>query len=229
MENEKKVQCVGFIMDGNRRWAKERGLPTLEGHARGYNALKQMIDAVYKAHIPHMVCYAFSTENWGRSEEEVSYLMRLFAQGIHELRTDFVGRKEKINIHIIGERTRFPEDLRAEIEEIEKKHHSDPELTVWVALSYGGRAEIVQAVNRAIEKGEQVTEESFGGLLWTVGMPDPDIIIRTSGEERISNFLLWQSAYSELFFVDTYWPDFGESDFQSILEQYEKRKRRKGR
>lgn len=228
MDTSQTPTCVGFIMDGNRRWAKEKGLQTLEGHHAGYARVKEMIDAVHKAHIPHMVCYAFSTENWNRSEEEVNYLMQLLTKGIQELKDEYRNRPEKVNIRIIGERARLPQNLRNEIEEIEKAHHAEPELTVWIALSYGGRAEIVDAVNRAIEKGEPVNEESFSKFLWTAGMPDPDLIIRTSGEYRISNFLLWQSAYSELFFVDAYWPDFGETEFQSILEQYGKRKRRKG-
>jgi undecaprenyl diphosphate synthase len=220
--------CVGFIMDGNRRWAKERGLSTLEGHAQGYTRVKEMIDAVHKAHIPHMVCYAFSTENWNRSTEEVTYLMALLEKGIRELKNECKNKKEKINIRVIGERTRLSEKLQKGIIEVEEQAHADPELTVWIALSYGGRAEIIDAVNRAIEKVEKVSEETFNELLWTNGMPDPDLIIRTSGEHRISNFLLWQNAYSELFFVDTNWPDFGETEFKSILEQYGKRKRRKG-
>lgn len=221
-------QCVGFIMDGNRRWARERGLPTLEGHARGYERVKDMMRAVYAAGIPHMVCYAFSTENWNRSAEEVSYLMALMTQGLRELKNEYKDRKERVNFRVIGERARLPEVLQKEVQHMEQQGQADPELTVWLAISYGGRAEIVEAVNRALLRGENVTEETFAPLLWTAGMPDPDLIIRTSGEERLSNFLLWQSAYSELFFVDAYWPDFGEIEFKSILEEYGNRIRRKG-
>ncbi len=228
MKPEQKIQCVGFIMDGNRRWAKEHNLPTLEGHAKGYEAFKLLISAVYRARIPHMVCYAFSTENWKRAEDEVGYLMNLMHRALTELVLTLNADERKINLRVIGERSRLPANIQNAIEAIESKNHSASELTVWVAISYGGRAEVVDAVNRAVRNGEQVTEESFGKFLWTEDMPDPDLIIRTSGEIRTSNFLIWQSAYSELFFTDTYWPDFGETEFQSILEQYGKRQRRKG-
>lgn len=228
-ENKTGVQCVGFIMDGNRRWAKAKGLPTLEGHARGYDQLKDVISCVYDMHIPHMVCYAFSTENWKRTENEVGYLMCLLENAIRELPAILQKEKKKINIRIIGERTQLPSGFVSAIEKVEKQNILEPELTVWVALSYGGRLEIVDAVNRAIAKGEPVTEESFGKLLWTSGMPDPDIIIRTSGEKRTSNFLLWQSAYSEYFFTDTLWPDFGKEEFERMLEEYGERERRRGR
>jgi len=221
-------QCVGFIMDGNRRWARARGLQTLEGHQKGYEALKNIITAVHGAHIPHMVCYAFSTENWKRTEDEVSYLMNLLEYALREIDEMLKEDGRKINLRVIGERSRLPESLQREIEQIEQGGYEHPELTVWVALSYGSRAEIVDAVNRAVAVGESVTEESFEKLLWTNGMPDPDIIIRTSGELRLSNFLMWQSAYSELFFTETLWPDFGKAELESILEQYATRKRRKG-
>ena len=228
MNEEKIPQCVGFIMDGNRRWAKAQGLSTLEGHARGYEQMKRIADSVYNAHIPHMVCYAFSTENWKRTEEEVGYLMNLLEKAIHEFPDLLKQEGKQANIRVIGERSHLPSSLQNAISEMETKNVEFPHLTVWIALSYGARAEIVDAVNRALLIGIPVTEESFGDLLWTKGMPDPDLIIRTSGEERLSNFLAWQSAYSEFFFVDTLWPDFGESEFQSILEQYAKRKRRHG-
>ncbi len=227
--NEKKTpQCVGFIMDGNRRWAKEQGLSALEGHSRGYEQLKHIVNSVYDAHILHMVCYAFSTENWKRTEEEVGYLMRLLEKAIQEFPDLLMQEGKQANIRVIGERTHLSAGLQRAITAVEEKNIEKPKLTVWIALSYGGRAEIVTAVNRAVQNGAPVTEETFAELLWTKGMPDPDLIIRTSGEQRISNFLLWQSAYSEFFFVDMMWPDFGESEFQSILEEYEKRQRRCG-
>jgi undecaprenyl diphosphate synthase len=229
MHNQNIPQCVGFIMDGNRRWAQKQGVSSFEGHAQGYGALKEMIEAVYEAHIPHMVCYAFSTENWNRSKEEVEYLMKLLGQGIAEFPT--MSRKEgkHIRVRIIGERDRLSPELQRSIAEAENDKDDEVALTVWIALSYGGRAEIVDAVNRAISIGAPVTEETFATLLWTGEMPDPDIVIRTSGEKRISNFLLWKSAYSEFFFIDTLWPDFGKTEFQSILEQYAKRVRRIGK
>lgn len=222
----KAPQCVGFIMDGNRRWASERGLQTFEGHRAGYESLTRIIDAVYAEHIPHMVCYAFSTENWKRSSKEVAYLMDLFKYALDRLTRS--AKERKVNIKFIGERERFDLPLQKGMAEVERSGYTNPELTVWFALSYGGRAEIIDAVNRAVVKKEKVTEGSFAALLWTNGMPDPDLIIRTSGEERLSNFLLWQSAYSELFFTKTYWPDFGETEFRSILEEYGKRQRRRG-
>lgn len=228
MKNNQSIQCVGFIMDGNRRWAKERGLPTLEGHSRGYGNLKEILKMVYRAEIPHMVVYAFSTENWKRTEEEVGYLMKLLHHALKELPEIIAKEGKRINIRVIGERHVLSKELQAVIAEVESKNYTDPELTVWVALSYGGRIEIIDAVNRAVAQGVPVTEGSFEKLLWTNGMPDPDIIIRTSGEKRISNFLLWQSAYSEFFFIDTYWPDFGENEFKGILEDYANRERRKG-
>ncbi len=228
--NEKHTpQCIGFIMDGNRRWAKKNNLPLFEGHKKGYETLKGIISSAHAKHIPHIVCYAFSTENWKRAQEEVTYLMHLLTFALNKLPTILEKENKKINICIIGERAHLSEELKDAIIRAESKNYTVPELTVWVALSYGGRAEIVDATNRAITEGGVVTEETFKTLLWTNGMPDPDIIIRTSGERRISNFLLWQSAYSEFFFTDTLWPDFGEREFQSILEEYATRERRKGK
>lgn len=222
-------QCVGFIMDGNRRWAKARGLSSLEGHTKGYEALVDIIDVVHAVGIPHMVCYAFSTENWSRSADEVGHLMGLLERGIRELASRLQKQSRTVNIRIIGDRSRLSETMQKEIMHIEARNTADAALTVWLAISYGSRAEIVTAVNRAVVHGEAVTEESFAHLLYTAGMPDPDVIIRTSGEQRLSNFLLWQSAYSEFFFTDTSWPDFGETEFRAIVEAYGTRQRRKGR
>ncbi len=222
-------QCVGFIMDGNRRWAKARGLSSLEGHTKGYEALVSIIDVVGAIGIPHMVCYAFSTENWNRSADEIGHLMGLFERGIRELAHALQKQSRSVNVRIIGDRSRLSETLQQEIVRIEARNTADAALTVWLAISYGSRAEIVAAVNHAVAHGDTVTEESFGHLLYTEDMPDPDLIIRTSGEQRLSNFLLWQSAYSELFFTSTLWPDFGETEFRAIVEAYGARQRRKGR
>jgi undecaprenyl diphosphate synthase len=225
--NTSGIQCVGFIMDGNRRWAKEQGKESFEGHLKGYETLKEMIRVVHRNRIPHMVCYAFSTENWNRTAQEVEFLIGLMRSAVAEFHRDNTEAR-KINYRIVGQVDRLPEDLQGEIRALESGNRTDAELTVWVALSYGGRAEIVDAVNHAVKNGALVTEESFPSLLWTHGMPDPDLIIRTSGETRISNFLLWQSAYSEYVFTETLWPDFGETEFQSIVEEYGARIRRKG-
>ncbi len=220
--------CIGFIMDGNRRWAKARGLSTFEGHAEGYGALKKVLQWTQDAHIPHVVCYAFSTENWKRTEEEVTYLMQLLEKALHELHTEITETGRQINIRVIGQIDRLPKGLQEEIVRIEALGYPNPVCTLWIALSYGGRAEIIAAVQKSIRDGVPVTEENFSDFLWTKGMPDPDIIVRTSGEYRLSNFLLWQGAYSELFFTNTLWPDFDELEFKSILEQYANRQRRKG-
>lgn len=223
------LDCVGFIMDGNRRWAKARGLSVYDGHAKGYQVMKEMIMVVHTMHIPHMIVYAFSSENWKRAEEEVGYLMNLMHLALEELHIELQQSSEKkINLRVIGQIERLPQNIQSEILQIERQNHSEPELTVWVALSYGGRAEIVQGINRAILEGMSVTEESFEKFLWTYGLPDPDLIIRTSGEKRLSNFLLWQSAYSEFFFTPTLWPDFGESEFRSMLSEFTERQRRRG-
>lgn len=228
MNEHHTIQCIGFIMDGNRRWAKAQELPTVEGHAKGYQVLLNVIELVHVAKIPHMVCYAFSTENWKRTEEEVGYLMNLLEHAVTKFSREAKQNNKKINVRIIGQQERLSKNLQHEIHQVESENIENPELTVWIAFSYGGRAEIVHAVNQAVEAGEKVTEETFEKLLWTGGMPDPDLIIRTSGEIRMSNFLIWQSAYSELFFTDTLWPDFGEIEFKGILEEYQKRDQRRG-
>lgn len=226
-QTENMPSCIGFIMDGNRRWAREKNLDTLEGHQKGKEAFQTVVRTLRDREIAHGIFYAFSTENWGRSDREIRYLMKLFKGMLTDLLHDL--SEEGVRIRIVGDRSRFTKDLQELMEEIEEKSSEYEKTTIWIALSYGGRAEIVDAVNRAIEAGEKITEDSFSELLWTKGMPDPDIIIRTSGEERLSNFLPWQSVYSEFFFVKTYWPDFGESELQSILEEYAGRKRRKGK
>jgi undecaprenyl diphosphate synthase len=213
-------------MDGNRRWAKERGLDSLEGHREGYETLKKILRGVRDRGIWHAIFYAFSTENWGRSDEEVTYLMELFKEALTSILKDL--EKDKVRVRIVGERERFSKELQSLMYELEEKSAPYVGTTIWLALSYGGRAEIVDAVNCAVEGGEQVTEASFGKLLWTKDMPDPDLIIRTGGELRLSNFLPWQSVYSELFFTKTYWPDFGKEEFERMLEQYAERDRRKG-
>jgi undecaprenyl diphosphate synthase len=228
--------CVGFIMDGNRRWAKEQGLPTFEGHRRGAEVFSDCVRWVRDAGIAHAVFYAFSTENWQRSKEEVSYLMDLFRELLQkidkQIATENVANQEKkVKLRIVGRREDFSADLQAHMSEIETKSESyeDATTTIWMALSYGGRAEIVGAVNEAIARGEEVTEDSFEQLLWTADMPDPDLIIRTSGEQRLSGFVTWKSVYSELFFLDAYWPAFTQAAFHSIVEAYADRQRRRGK
>jgi undecaprenyl diphosphate synthase len=223
----KPVSCVGIIMDGNRRWAKERGFPSLEGHRKGYGKLKDVLEWCKEENIQHLVVYAFSTENWGRSEEEVSYLMDLFREMSKELKKTNEGDTA---VHFVGDLSRFPKDLQEKIEELHKSSKSDATYHLWIAASYGGRPELISAVNTLAQKGPgPYTEKDVTEALWTHPMPDPDLIIRTGGDHRISNFLLWQGAYAELFFIDTYWPAFSREDFEGVLNEYHERERRYGK
>jgi len=225
---DNRPECIGIIMDGNRRWARERGLPTFEGHRFGYEKLKELLEWVKEVDVPNLIVYALSTENLKRSEEEVSYLFNLF-------RTAVRGELEKIagegaRIIFAGERKKFPKDIQEMISSIEEKTRENHRYHFVIAAPYGGRSEIIHAVNSLLKKGAQsVDEKEFNNYLWTAGIPDPDLIIRTSGEMRLSNFLLWQSVYSELFFTKTYWPDFSRGEFMDILGEYERRERRRGK
>ncbi len=221
-------QCVGFIMDGNRRWAKGSGKETSEGHLAGKEKLFDVIEWVSEKKIPHAVFYAFSTENWRREKSEVEYLLTLFCETVKYLQTE--NEKRNIFVRVIGQRKDFSEPLQKAISELEAMGKNKSAATfVWIALSYGGRAELLAAINLAITKGEPVDENTFTNLLWTAGMPDPDLIIRTGGEQRLSNFLPWQSIYSELFFIETCWPAFTKDEFERILNRYAARERRIGK
>jgi undecaprenyl diphosphate synthase len=219
-------QCLGFIMDGNRRWAKEHELPTFEGHRRGHDVFLDIVKWTREAAIPHAVFYAFSTENWKRSEDEVSYLMALFSELLVTMAKQLT--EEGVRVRVIGRREDFSPELQQQMKDVEEKTARSTGTTIWIALSYGGRAEIVSAVNEAVRKGKEVDEASFESLLWTAEMPDPDMIVRTSGEQRLSNFLTWKSAYSELYFIEKHWPALTKSDFDDILAEYAKRERRHG-
>lgn len=227
----KQPQCIGFIMDGNRRWAKEQDKETLEGHTQGLDVLLDSIRFVRDKEIPHAVYYAFSTENWKRTEQEVSYLMQLFEQAIHHIYEELEKSEKPVQVRFVGQREDFPTSLQLEMSRAEERNekYANAKTTIWIALSYGGRAEILEAVNRAVGHGRAVTEESFKSLLWTADMPDPDIIVRTSGEQRLSNFMTWGSVYSELYFIDKHWPALTDDDFEDILTEYESRERRRGK
>ena len=217
--------CVGIIMDGNRRWAKEHRLFVFEGHRAGYGRLRDVVKWARDAHISHVVAYAFSTENWKRSEEEVGYLMKLFRFVLETETQEMVN--ERIRVRFVGDRSRFGGDMRTMMEQMEAATAEHYDLTLHLAMSYGGRAEIVAAADAAAKNGE-ITEESLAKNLWTVEMPDPDLIIRTGGEKRLSGFLSWQSVYSELFFIDSFWPAFTKEEFGEILAKYSTRKRNFG-
>ncbi len=224
---EKIPTCVGIILDGNRRWAKERGLPTFEGHQKGAENIEPIVLALRDRKVEHVVVYAFSTENWNRASEEVSYLMRLLEEWLRDKVMRLV--EENIRIMFVGERERFSNTLNTLIHDAETRSPKTPRTTLWVCLSYGGRAEIVHAAKTLVARKEEITEESLAQNLWTAGMPNPDLIIRPGGEKRLSNFLLWQSAYSELFFIDTYWPEMTTEDLEKILTEYGQRERRIGK
>ena len=226
-ETSKVPACIGIILDGNRRWAKEQGLPSFEGHRRGMNNVESIAYAARDLGIRHMAVYAFSTENWNRSKEEVSYLMEIFESTIRERLSKFA--EEHVAVRFVGQTERFSPSLQAAMRDVEARNPAEPRHTVWVCISYGSRAEIVQAAQVAQETDGQVTEESLAKHLWTGGMPDPDLIIRTGGEQRLSNFLLWQSAYSELFFLKTHWPAFTKTDLEAVLKEYAGRERRMGK
>jgi undecaprenyl diphosphate synthase len=221
-------RCVGIIMDGNRRWARAHSLPVFEGHTEGYKRLQDFLHWAQDAAIPHVVAYAFSTENWNRSIEEVGYLMKLFRSILENETKEMV--KNRIRVRFVGDRARFDTDLQKMMSDMETvTATASCDVTLHLLMSYGGRAELVAATNALLVDGvASVTEESFAHKLWSHPMPDPDLIIRTGGERRLSNFLSWQSVYSELFFVDALWPDFSRETFQSVLEEFALRQRRHG-
>ena len=215
-------------MDGNRRWARERDKRTLAGHTAGRDTLKKCIDWLQDHEITHAVFYAFSTENWRRTEEEVGYLMGLARETFER---DFEEIKEKnIRLRFIGDLSRFPDDVQELMRKSEIETAENTAGTVALAMSYGGRAEIVSAVNKLLAEGKQeVTENDLKSLFWSHDIPDPDMIIRTEGQRRLSNFLTWQSVYSELFFTDTLWPDFSKEEFEKMLGEFAHRKRNFGK
>lgn len=220
---------VAIIMDGNGRWAEIRGLPRVEGHKRGAERAKEIITAASESGIDTLTLYAFSMENWQRPGDEVSMLMRLLES---YLRTRFDQLiKKGIVFKTIGEIWRLPENIRLLIEDAEDRSSINKGMKLVLALSYSGRNEIIRAVKRIVESGtrsEDITESLFESYLDTANLRPPDLIIRTSGEKRLSNFLLWQSAYSELYFTDTLWPDFTRDEFFIALRDYQLRDRRFG-
>lgn len=226
MEAMNPPECIGIILDGNRRWAKRYGLPSLAGHRQGYEKVIECARLCRDRGIKHLVVYAFSTENWKRTEEEVGYLMDLLAEAVRDLPERFA--QERIRIRFIGQIDRLPPSIQDAIAENDKRTEQF-DLTTWVCLSYGSRAEITEAAAKTARAGVEISEESLRAHMWSADMPDPDLIIRTGGEMRLSNFLLWQAAYSELFFVEPFWPDFSEADLDRVLEEFSHRSRRHGK
>lgn len=220
---------IGIIMDGNGRWAEMRGLPRFEGHKRGVERAREIIMAAKGIGVEVLSLYAFSIENWMRPQCEVSVIMGLLEATIKGEFLNFV--KEGIRFRMIGNRDKLPEKLLSLIEYTEGATEENRELVLQCALSYGGRDEILRAIKRAMVlhyRPEEITEETLAELLDTSGVPDPDLIIRTSGEERLSNFLIWQAAYAEFYFTSTLWPDFSREELLEAIYDYQMRDRRFG-
>lgn len=224
---------LGIIMDGNGRWAKKRGLPRSAGHTVGAANFKTITRYCASIGIEYLTVYAFSTENWKRPAEEVSALMKLFRQYLEEALRDFLD--ENIKVRFIGDTTAFPEELQKLIRETEEVSKNRTGMVLNIAMNYGGRDEIARAARLLAEKvqrgemrPEDIDEDAISGQLYTAGQPDPDLIIRPSGEQRISNFLLWQSAYAEYIIRDILWPDFKPQDLEEALDEFSRRQRRFG-
>jgi undecaprenyl diphosphate synthase len=221
---------VGIIMDGNGRWAELRGLPRIEGHRRGAERSKEIIDVALELGVKCLTLYAFSTENWQRPQSEVTTLMKILEL---YLKNEFAGLiKKNVIFRAIGEIWRLPENIQELIRRTEEKSAGNTGMHLVAALSYSGRSEIIRAVKKVMDahmKPEDLTENVFSSQLDTAGLPQPDLIIRTSGERRLSNFLLWQSAYAELYFADTLWPDFDKEEFMLAIQDFQSRDRRFGR
>jgi undecaprenyl diphosphate synthase len=223
------ARAVAIVMDGNGRWARRRALPIAAGHRAGTKALRRTVEAAIDLGVESLAVYAFSTENWTRPSEEVEALMEIFAETIERELPDLA--KEGVRTRFVGRRDRAPAELRARMAALEEETAANERLQLWIAFDYGGRAELAAAARRLVEDGvepDEIDEEALAARLYEPDMPDPDLLIRTSGELRISNFLLWQLAYAELVFVDTLWPDFGEAELRSALEDYARRRRRFG-
>ena len=220
------LRHIAFIMDGNGRWAKKRGMPREYGHKKGAETMKNIVRYCGSLNINCITVYAFSTENWKRPKNEVDAIMTLLGEYIDYLYT--VMEEDDIQIHFIGDKGRFEPELRARLEKAEKDSENNSRI-LNVALNYGGRDEIVHSVNELIKQGKtEITEEDISANIYTSYCPDPDLIVRTAGEIRTSNFLMWQGAYSELYFTDVLWPDFSESDVDMAIDEYYRRTRRFG-
>ena len=234
MEKERKIPVhVAIIMDGNGRWAKKRGLPRTAGHAQGARTIEQILEDADHMGIRYLTVYAFSTENWSRPDSEVKALMNLLRT---YMKTSLAKcARNNVRIRVIGDKSRLDKDLQDSIANLEKETASNTGIGFQIAINYGSRDEIVRAVQAAAQKvssgelrPEDITEAAISDSLDTAGIPDPDLLIRTGGEQRISNFLLWQTAYSELYFCDAAWPDFNKNELEKAVDAYNNRERRYG-
>jgi undecaprenyl diphosphate synthase len=218
--------AVAIVMDGNSRWAASRGLSVADGHRAGSRALRPIVETSIDLGIESLAVFAFSTENWTRPADEVQTLMEIFGETIDRELGDLA--KEGVRTRFVGRRDRAPEWLQSKMTELEQATATESRLKLWIAFDYGGRAEIVEAARRLVASGDAVDEESFARHLYAPEMPDPDVVVRTSGEVRVSNFLLWQLAYSELVFTEKRWPEFGPDDLRAAVDEYARRRRRFG-
>ncbi|HEY3612802.1 MAG TPA: polyprenyl diphosphate synthase [Gaiellales bacterium] len=223
------ARSVAIIMDGNARWARSRGLPVLAGHSAGTRALRRTVEACLDLGVDSLAVFAFSTENWNRPDDEVRGLLDLLAETIRREFPD-MGRMG-VRVRFVGRRDRCSPSIRTLIEETERDTAMNEALTLWICFDYGGRSELIEAARRLVADGVapgDIDEGAFAERLWAPDMPEPDLVIRTSGEQRLSNFLLWQTAYSEYVFTPTLWPDFGEAPLRAALGEYAGRRRRFG-
>jgi undecaprenyl diphosphate synthase len=223
------ARSIAIIMDGNGRWARTRKLPVAAGHRAGTRALRRTVEAAIDLGVESLCVFAFSTENWSRPAVEVEALMEIFVETIERELPDLA--RQGVRTRFIGRRDRATPELQAKMARLEVETAGKDRLQLWIAFDYGGRAEIVEATRRLVEEGRDprdIDENAIGSHLYAPDMPEPDLLIRTSGELRVSNFLLWQLAYTELVFVDTLWPDFGERHLRQALAEYAGRRRRFG-
>lgn len=228
LEHTSVPKHIAVIMDGNGRWAKKRFLPRVMGHKRGLDALENMVKHCAKLGVQYLTVFAFSTENWRRPEDEVSFLMKLFLQALDGKVAKM--HQNNLRLKVIGNRSRFPAAIVEGIEAAERLTADNTGLTLTVAADYGGRWDILQAANRLIAEGKsEITEDDLSQRLSLAEAPEPDLFIRTGGETRISNFMLWQMAYAEFYFTDTLWPDFDQREMHRALESFQQRERRYGR
>ena len=233
LDLERLPRHVAIVMDGNGRWARERGLPRTAGHEQGERALYDVVDGALEIGLRHLTVYAFSTENWRRPPSEVRFLMQFNRRIIHSRRDEL--HERGVRIRFLGRRGRpLPRSVLREMEEAERMTRGNTRMVFTIALNYGGRTEVVDAVRRLLEDHDggrlrgRVTERSIAARLYDPDLPEPDLMIRTSGEQRLSNFLLWQSAYAELWFTPVLWPDFGRQDLYEAIRDFQGRERRFG-
>ena len=227
MKKDENIKHVAIIMDGNRRWAKKHHLPSMMGHKKGIETLKTIVKAASKFNIKYLTVYAFSTENWNREKSEVDFLMNLLSDTIKNELDELYDNNVKINY--IGNLKQLNPNLQKILDESEKKTKNNNGVILNVAINYGARDEMVNAIKNMVKDDVEINEKTVSKYLYTKDSPDPDLLIRTSGEKRISNFLLWQIAYSEIYVTDTLWPDFDEEEFKKALDDFKTRKRRWGK